>query len=282
MKRIFLAIIFFTMAFAGHSQSHKFYIGVTGGYGVGILKNYIMFNNDLTNYYTWLALDMIDIDTSHVDGKKISLTEGVTVGMFLGYKISNRLSFELMGKYNKSNNFKAESLPLYPSYPTCKCNLNSESIFVIPQLKYYLDTGRVSYYLKTGLIISSSVVYYSQDLVLIYGSPVYETDKYKFYEGYNFGFYESFGVEYKVTTRLTVFGDLSASFINFWHKKVERTEKTMDGEDFNNDELNRGTRELDLYPSYTPSFTGSGNPKALTQIFPASNTAFSAGVLFKF
>jgi len=282
MKKIFLILGLLILTINTNAQSNKFYVGISGGYGLGIFKNDIVFNNDLANSQLLLGYQMFNSDNSQVSSERISLTEGINANFALGYNINNNLSIEIGAKYTKSNTFKTERYIVegYPKPTNYRSEINSESIFIIPQIKYYFDTNKVKPYIKTGLIISSSVVYYDIDVDFMFSIYINEKAKYKFYDGYNLGFYNAIGVEYDLSKRISLFGDISISVINFSHKKLKRTEMFVAGVDENDNERDNGPKEINLYKSY--DVDENYIKSALTQIFPASNIALNIGIQFNF
>jgi len=282
MKKIFLILGLVILTINIEAQTNKFYVGISGGYGLGVFKNDIVFNNDIVNSQILLGYQMFNSDSSQVSGERISLTEGFNVNFAFGYNINNKFSIEISARYTKSNDFSTERYIVeeYPKPTNYRSTINSESIFIIPQIKYYFDTNKVSPYIKTGLIISSSVVYYNIDADLYLGMYFNEKAKYKFYDGYNLGFYNAIGAEYNLSKHISLFGDISISVINFSHKKLKRTEMVVAGVDENDNERDNGPKEIDLYKSY--DVDENYVKSALTQIFPASNIALNIGVQFNF
>lgn len=251
MKKGILVAAF--MATAGLASAQGLYVGVGGGYGFGTPGEVLGTKQNVTTSGT---------TESNIVG---SLGGGINTGLNVGYMLSENFGVDLGFNYFLGSQVTTTDV----TTPTGNITLKSKTsqVRIAPSL-VVSTSGDVRVYGKAGLVLPVSGKTISEYRDNTTASSVVERDA-ETKGAISLGFQGAIGVDYGISDKLSIFGELSGVSLRIKSATMSMTKYTVNGAD-QMGSLNTYDKETtfveELTPSsnnsnYNPSGTNTGSAK---------------------
>lgn len=211
--------IFFSLM--SNAQSDKgFYASFNSGYNVGTGN---------ANFYQAMILGLANQNetsstTSTTELVPITLGKGLNIGANLGYMFNKNMGFELSANYLLGGKTKGSSTSYTGNYTYSE--VSAKMIQIKPTLVFRAGYDKVNPYAKVGMVIGSGKITNTQDDKS--GTDI-SFSTMELNGGMPIGFHASLGTLYKLTDKLSLFGELNLVSLEYAPKKGVVTELTENG-----------------------------------------------------
>jgi outer membrane protein W len=254
-------------------KAQGFYLGIGGGYGFPAAKQ-------------------ADYETKGGSGSgkitkvNYSLGKGTTAGLFVGYMFNKNFGAELGVSYL----FGSKTIIL-DEFTATNVSASDETIYkgnmlrLTPTLKMMIGEGKLQPYMKIGMIVGVAgkftYEYNSSDITPSESSSSQQIVEYT--GGVSLGFYGGLGINYALSDKLSLFGEIAGNYQNWAPTKGELVTFTNDGVDelhllTTYDKEVEFSNELTIN-SNTP--TNPGSPDQQLKFYvPFSSIGINIGLVF--
>lgn len=280
MKKLILGAGILAMAFVSESQaqtiqSHQsgsgFYVGIHGGYNLPIAtQNISQFN--FTN-------ETEQTGANRFDDILLSLGKGGNAGVNIGYMFNQYVGAELGvdylfgSKYNATYNDASDPDYHYDQY------LSAKMLQFRPSVVLKSGFKEVSPYAKFGVVLGvASSIKYEQTETFGADNFQYQLDM---EEGLAFGITGALGIDYAINPKISVFGEITATNLNYAPQKGYVTKAMQNGTDFLPD-LDVRDKEIEFLDDFTDDGTANEPARQQRQSYPFSSVGLNLGVKYKF
>jgi hypothetical protein len=268
MKKLNLIIVFAISLFANNLFAQGAYVNINAGYGINMssqnLNNldYLDFNNstrDINNLFTDEQVN-------------VSLGNGLNIGGTFGYMFNKNIGAELGISYLLGGESKAKEVDFGR---TIDYTLSGKMLRINPSLVISSGLDGINPYAKFGFIIGSGSVMYEK----------YENDngdiqtmKMELNGGLAFGLNAGVGALYKLSDKMSLFGEINMVNLSYAPTKGKVTEATDNGIN----ELPGMTirqKEIEFVDSYTWTNPVDSQPRLrLKQKLPFGSFGINLGL----
>ena len=276
LKSIFFTCAFFCSLF-GNAQSDKgFYTNINVGYNKGTASINYLHSLLLTSVNTTET----NATTTQYEGVALTLGDGLTFGANLGYMFNKNIGFELGANYLMGSNIKSNST----SYTGSISNRESSAkmLQIKPTLVFRAGYDKINPYAKIGLLIGSGKITSSENGKDASGNTSEQTRELS--GGTSIGFHASLGALYKISDKISLFGELNLTSLEYAPKKMVVTVFTQNGVD-QLPTLTVNDKEIQFVDSFTDNSLPS-NPnepdKILKVPFSFDSIGLNVGIQYHF
>lgn len=226
MKKSFLAVAVMALAFSTQVNAQTkvnpiqegntgLYIGVHGGYNLGIAKEFGNWTN---------RTQQSGGGWSH-EGVGLSYGKGANVGLDLGYMFSKNLGAELGLDYLKGS--KTEVTEKWNDGELEKYELSGRMLLIQPKIVVKANPATVTPYAKFGAVIGAM-----PKTTLVY-TDVWNSNNYKeVFEqdgGVAVGVTGALGIDYALNPKMGIYTEIRSMALSYNPKKGTYTEATQNG-----------------------------------------------------
>ncbi|MFI5150026.1 MAG: outer membrane beta-barrel protein [Bacteroidia bacterium] len=266
-----LTVAFIASGFTCHSFAQGLYVGIGGGYGFAADKQ------DLGQNITTAP------GTTTYASNSFSLGKGTSIGVYGGYLFNKNIGAELGAAYLIGNTTSTteESLDA-SSIITLKSthSLKGSMLRLAPSMRIQYGEKRLHPFVTAGLIIGLGSQI-TEEYYTLRGTDL--NDNMATYSGgISLGFHASAGIQFNLTDRVGIYGELSGNFQSYAPKKMIYTKFLAHGVD----ELPGMTvsqKETDFQNNYTAGTNSPGTPSSSTLVhFPFSSVGLNIGLHYSF
>lgn len=215
MKLHLLPVFLFTSLF---SWSQSFYGSLSGGYQFGVGKQNLEHHSvsefiDPYSPWPWQQVDL-------------SLGQGTTTNVTLGYDLNQSYGFTLTGSYLFGSEFSSKT----SNTLTVERTLSASMVRINPSFRMHVGQNRFRTYADIGFILGIGKINFNLknstvDATILEYSYVYDG-------GLSYGASARFGVEYQVSKKCLIFGEF-----NFISQAYAPTKGYLTKYIFNNEDL---------------------------------------------
>jgi hypothetical protein len=225
MKNLKTISVLFSIFFSlmSNAQSEKgFYASINSGYNIGTGN---------VDYYQAMIVGMVSSNetsatTNTTELVKANLGKGLNVGVNFGYMFTKNMGFELGGNYLLGGEIKASNTSYTGNYSNSE--ISAKMIQIKPTLVFRSGFDKLNPYAKVGMVIGSGKITNTQDDK---NGANFSTQTVELDGGMPIGFHASLGTLYKLTDKLSLFGELNLISLHYAPKKGHITEATENGVD---------------------------------------------------
>lgn len=227
------------------------------------------------------------VTTSTYTTKNIGLGKGINFGAGMGYFFTQNLGAELGVNYllgtkstytNEQTNLNANN-----DYRKSTNDIYTRMLFINPSFVLKIPMEKWNPYARVGVIMGVGQILIETNTQSTNGnssSNSYTQEKTS--GGMALGANGAFGVEYPLSSKINVFGEVSINSINYRPKKSEITESTLNGNDILNT-LSTREKITEYENKFTEVDSGNpanpNNPNKFGRIsMPLSNIGFQVGL----
>ena len=279
MKKLLLALPIVATLLAGNLTAQTktqggnsgIYISVHGGYNLPMGTQNISF----FEFYNETSQN----GPHKFDDILLSLGKGANFGLTVGHMFNQNLGAEiradyLLGsKYNAQYRFLADADYAWDTY------LSGKMIQLKPSLVFKQHYNKISPYAKVGLVfgVGSKITYEEKELDNNFSyNYVQELDG-----GTAVGLTGALGIEYPINNKISVFGEVNGTSLNYAPKKGKVTEWTEDGVD---QIPGKTVRQLqsEFLDEFTDNYDPNSPAKYQRQPMPFSSIGLNLGLKFNF
>lgn len=241
MKHIKSTLSVFVFLFCiNNLNAQGFYIGASTGYAFGVNKQSGIVQNR----------DALVIDTLQVSYTKINYTDvplslgnGFSIGGIAGYMFNENIGVEIGASYlyggKTKVSFNQESYGrdtngvIYHLYSEGETNWYSRMTRVSSSLILSLNSEKFNPYAKFGIVLGFGSFYEDSEWKspTSDGSGTTSTLKKKYSGGPSVGFATSMGIDYNLSEKLTIFGELNYLGMSYTPQKSEIIKLERNGVD---------------------------------------------------
>lgn len=255
---------------------NKFYIKIKGGYNFATsssVDNRLYMDFNRTDFPT----------SSEISNAKIGLGKGFDFGLNAGYSFNKYLGTELGINYfiGGESSTKSTYGAQYSKYI-----ISAKTISVNPSLVFRADFTKINPYIKLGFVFGKSTFNQDWDLLGVAGDPNQKLDATKkFSGGISWGYNGSFGINYSLTSKMSLFGEAILNKVSYSPKKSSYIKYNVNGVDLL-PTLNLKDRETEYVSSYTedytlpPSITNNQTKKETSFQVDLSNIGLNFGLIY--
>jgi Outer membrane protein beta-barrel domain len=268
-KSIFILFSLFFSLITTAQSDKGFYASINSGYNVGTGK---------ANFFQAMILGLANQNetsstTSTTELVPITLGKGLNVEANLGYMFNKNIGFQLGANYLFGGKIKGSSTSYTGNYTYSE--VSAKMIQIKPTLVFRAGYDKLNPYAKVGMVIGSGKITNTQDdksgtdtsfltMELDGGMPV--------------GFHASLGTLYKLTDKLSLFGELNLVSLEYAPKKGVITELTENGIDVL-PTLTVSEKEVDFIETFTDTGAPTNpNEPSKQAIVPFSFSSFGLNV----
>ncbi|MFO7790000.1 MAG: hypothetical protein R6V32_05455, partial [Bacteroidales bacterium] len=208
LTTLLLISIFFTM---GYSQG--LYVKLGGGYAIGMNQQSMPFNETITEDENGITYHQF----------WYSLGKGITPELEIAYKFSENLGIAVNASYlygtknTAFNDYSGEENDYYYHY-------YSEMILISPSVLFEPLNGDFSPYTKLGGVFGSGKFYQK--------SKMGDSESLREFTGsYALGVNTALGMNYKLSSLLSVYAEINAMIMSWAPEKAKITKYIVEGED---------------------------------------------------
>lgn len=276
---IFSTILIGTFSIAS-SQAQGVYMGIGGGYGFAAGKQSLF-----DDYKTTVSSS--GSTTQEFTSHPFSLGKGINTGLYAGYMFNKNVGAELGIAYliGSKNIFTDEYInnSAFPSSSKTEMTWKGRMIRLVPTIRMTAGEKKLRPYMKAGLIIGvGGKVYDDMHSVNTSGGSSSVTDQsWEYYGGMSLGFHGAMGLNYMVSDKIGIFGELAGNYQNFAMKKGSMTKYTVDGVD-QMPTMDTNDKEIEFVDSYSYDSSASPNvnqpDKASKFFMPFSSFGINLGL----
>lgn len=272
---IILCAIFF--ALNANAQSEKgFYANLNAGYNKGTAN---------INYGHALLLNSvntteINATTTQFEGVALTFGGGLNFGGNLGYMFNKNIGFELGANYLMGTDIKSNSTSYLGDFSNRESS--AKMLQVRPTLVFRAGYDKINPYAKIGMLIGSGKITSSENGKDASGDTFEEVRELS--GGSPIGFHAGLGTLYKISEKISLFGELNLTSLEYAPKKMVLTVFTENGVD----QLPTQTvseKEIEFVDSFTDNSLPS-NPNEPNKFikFPFSFSSFglNVGIQYQF
>ena len=257
---------------SGRTFSQVLYAKINAGYGLNMSTQSVNYFN-FTNF-------TIDTALSNKEQVNTSLGRGITCEGAVGYMFNNNIGAELGVSYLMG----AKTLTKQTLYGSVRNNsLSANMLRINPSIVIACGFEKINPYAKLGLIVGFGKIMYEDDYTSAGGSVV--TEKMELNGGMALGLNAGAGVNYNISDKLSLFGEVNMVNLSYSPTKGILTESIVDGTDRLPD-LSTHEKEIDFVDNYTtdtydpPSDTVPS--KDLKESFPFGSVGLNVGLRINF
>jgi hypothetical protein len=283
------AFILVVLAISLSSFGQGIYFGIGGGYGFAAGKSGVNGFNS-TNYTSSFVQGPTSYtSTSTVTNVKYSFGSGVPIGLYGGYMFTKNIGAELgigylVGGKNTFTNNQSQTFGNATSTDNTTETLKGHMMRITPAIRIQVGEDKLQPYMTAGLIIgmAAGITDETVEVKSNAGSPVKTYDDIWTYSGgMSIGFHGALGVNYMISDKLGIFGELTGNYMNWAPSKKVLSTSTLNGAD----QLSQKTtdqKETDFSSSYTTTSgtpTNTGNAQVSSPVYaPFSSFGLTIGV----
>lgn len=270
MMKLPVYISFSILLHAISLKSQNWYSGFGLGYSLGSAPQ------NITSHIT------IDQSQSSYETVKGSFGKGLNANGYLGYCLRDKIGLELELSYLEGNHFSGS----YTKDAVFKqsVSVSARMLRVLPGIRVWLHNGDVKngVYLKLGAALRILGTITSETEHLDIQNNTTTRSEMKFTKGFSFGFTGGVGFTHRMTTRLSLFGELSFIAQSWAPKNGDMTEYSVNGVD-QMDVLFPRQKHIHFKDNYVAPNTALSNYKPneqLKQYHNFSSIGLSIGMQF--
>jgi len=289
-----LTILFVALLSSG-LFAQGFYISANTGYAFNMNPQQGWFSDShretIHNYFTGDYSS-----TTTYKEIKFGLGKGLNFGGSVGYMFNDYLGLDLGFSYLLGAETKVKdsyhSQDIYQDhtedyYSVSNNKLYSRMFTITPSILITPNFQKINPYLKMGVVLGVGSIYWeavSERSSTGQVTPTSSTSEYasKFNGGVAIGVNASVGVEYNISDKLSIFGELNLTGMTYNPKKMENTKSTVDGVDQLPNMTTRD-KETDFVKKHTETNqpVNEDEPKQQSLLsFPFSSAGVNFGVKF--
>ena len=274
-KTIVTLFSIFLFLNANSQTDNGFYVSVNSGYNIGTGN---------ANPYSSMILGIgnstqINATTYEQEYLKINFGTGINAAATLGYMINKNIGFELGVNYLFGGKIKGSGTELSGDYYNAEAS--AKMIQIKPTIVFRAGFDKINPYAKVGMVVGSGKITNSQNDKN--GTNLTST-KLELEGGMPIGFQASIGTIYKLTEKLSLFGELNLISLEYAPEKGRLTESFKNGVDQLPTKSIRD-KEIEFVQIITDSVAPS-NPNEPNQIpkipFSFSSFGLNIGLQFNF
>ena len=274
MKK-YIVFLYSLCALFTKSYAQKIYISISGGYGLSTSPN----SNYASTNSTRNSNGNTALFTNSISNSTGSFGRGVQFGATLGYEHNRNFSVELNTSYLISDKITStlsgDGGTIYSEDKSSATMLR-----LIPAIKVSIGEKKLKPYLRFGLVIGLvPKINFTETYTNTSANPNYSESVYVYSGGISIGYSAGLGVNYKVTNRLSLFGEIGLISQAWAPKKSVLTKATQNGIDMLPSK-SLSQKEIDYVSSYTDN--SSVNPslpsKSLKTYMPFSSIGINVGL----
>lgn len=257
---------------SGKTFSQGIYAKINAGYGLKMSSQNIDYFH-FTNY-------TIDTVSSSYEQVITSLGKGFTCEGAVGYMFNKNIGAELGVSYLLGSKTKTKQT----LYGTVRNNsLSANMLRINPSIVIACGFDKINPYAKLGLIVGFGNIMYEDDYTSSGGIDV--SEKMELNGGIAWGLNASAGVTYKLSEKLSLFGEINMINLSYSPTKGILTESIVDGID-RLPEMTTHEKEVDFVDNYTTDTydppSDSVPSKALKERFPFGSVGAVLGLRINF
>jgi opacity protein-like surface antigen len=258
-------------------KAQGLYLGIGGGYGFPAAKE--------ANYDRKVSLGSTSNTTDYTK-VNLSLGKGVNAGFFVGYMFNKNLGAELGVSYLFGTKTTVLDEASGNNVSQKNENINKGSMLrLTPTLKMMVGEGKLQPYMKIGMIVGVASKYTAEYIGTITnpGGSSSSQEIYEYTGGVSLGFHGGLGINYALSEKLSLFGEIAGNYQNWAPTKGELVTFTNDGVD----ELPLLTtyeKEVEFSNELTINSNTPANPgspdQGLKFYLPFSSIGINIGLVF--
>jgi len=280
-----LALLVSGLALSLNSSAQGIYFGVGGGYGFAAGKADFPTGSDVTSTTSGAP----SVTTSTYTARSYSLGKGINLGLYGGYMFNKNLGAELgiaylIGGSSVGTSTATGSGTGFSSSDVTTTTVKGSMMRLVPGLRMQFGEGKMHPYATVGIIIgvAGKATMEQQEVKSATGNPTMTTDMVQtFTGGVNLGLHSSIGVNYMISDKLGIFGEVSANLQSGKPAKSMVTTNTVNGQD-EIPHMTTSQIETDYSSSYTTTSNAAASPgtpsTASTVHTPFSSIGFNIGL----
>jgi hypothetical protein len=283
--KIGMALLITGLALSFNSSAQGIYFGVGGGYGFAAGKQDFPTGADMTATTSGAPA----ITTTTYTARSYSLGKGINMGLYGGFMFNKNVGAELgiaylIGGSSVGTSNQSASATGFSSSDVTTTTVKGSMLRLVPGIRIQAGEGKMHPYATAGLIIgvAGKATMEQNEVKSATGSPTNTTDMVMTYTGgMAMGMHASLGMNYMVSGKLGIFGEISANIQNGSPSKSMVTTNTVNGTD-QIPKMTTSQIETDYSSSYTTTSNAAvstGTPsQASSQHTPFSSIGFNIGV----
>ena len=278
-KKLIAAVALCGPLLLSNLQAQGLYLGLGVGYGFPAGKQADVEQTSTTSG---------SVTTNEYTTKNLSLGKGINAGLYVGYMFNKNLGAELGISYliggkttinDKSTGNNSSSTDEY----IYKGNM----IRFTPALKMIIGENKLRPYMRIGMIVGiagklTDEYNYTNTTPGSTSSGQVITE---YTGGISLGFHGGLGINYALSDKLSLFGELAGNYQNWAPKKSEITTYTQDGADQlpSMTTYQKETEFLDSFTTTSNSPSNNGVPDQQTKFYlPFSSFGINIGIVLNF
>lgn len=258
-----LLLLFVALFISNCAFSQKMYANVNVGYGIGMGKSFLLSEGDESSYGLVFS----------------SLGKGLNMGGAFGYMFSEHFGAELGVSYLMGEKTKAKVDD--PDFITTQ-EVSSKMLRFIPTIIITGGGEKIKPYAKFGIILGTgSILSYQTYREKNINDKSSST--LKDYGGIAFGIQGGAGATYKLSDKVSLFGEINTINMSYFAKKGKLIESTANGKDILPD-LSISEKEVEYVETMSNTFVPDMNKPKQQISFPKpfGSLGLNVGVRFGF
>jgi hypothetical protein len=283
--KIGMALLVTGLALSFNSSAQGIYFGVGGGYGFAAGKQDFPTGADVTATTSGAPA----ITTTTYTSRSYSFGKGINLGLYGGFMFNKNVGAELgiaylIGGSSVGTSNQTASAPGFGSSDVTTTTVKGSMLRLVPGIRVQVGEGKMHPYATAGLIIgvAGKATMEQNEVKSATGSPTNTTDMIVTYTGGTaMGMHASLGVNYMVSGKLGIFGEVSANLQSASPSKSMVTTNTVNGTD-QIPKMTTSQIETDYSSSYTTTSNAAASPgtpsQASSSRTPFSSIGFNIGV----